>query len=353
MFYFLFFYIRILFKKTARVAASPGEPVTVVICARDEAVNLARNLPLILEQDYPDFEVVVVNDCSEDDTENVLDSLKQKYPNLRSTFIRRDLRFSHGKKLALTIGLKAAVNKWVLLTDADCHPASRHWISGMQKHFVSPNDLVLGYGGYTAEKGFLNKAIRYDTFFIAVQYFSFAMAGFPYMGVGRNLAYRRSLFFENRGFASHLRLESGDDDLFVNETAKKGNTGVEFSHPALTCSSPHSTWVDWVRQKRRHLTTGIHYKGSSRFILGLENGSRLLFYVSFLVLVINKIFLPFVIGLFLIRLLTSIIILNMGMTRLNEKNLLVFSPAFDLGILLINIYCLASNLFIQKRNRWR
>jgi poly-beta-1,6-N-acetyl-D-glucosamine synthase len=352
-FFYLFFYVRVLSRRRRKPDSVSEEPVSIVICARDEAENLKNHLPVILEQDYPDFEVVVVNDCSEDDTEEVLDELKAKYPNLRSTIIKRDQRFSHGKKLAVTIGLKSAVNNWVLLTDADCRPASRQWITEMQKHFVSPREVVLGYGGYIKEKGFLNKVIRYDAFFIAMQYFSLALAGLPYMGVGRNLAYKRSLFFANRGFASHLKLESGDDDLFINETARKKNTAVEFSHLSHTISVPYNTWKGWFRQKSRHLTTGFHYNRISRAMLGLENSSRLMFYVSFILLIANKIFLPYVVALFIFRLLFSTIILNIGMNRLNEKNLLVFSPVLDIGILLFNVFCVASNLTIQKRNRWR
>jgi cellulose synthase/poly-beta-1,6-N-acetylglucosamine synthase-like glycosyltransferase len=283
----------------------------------------------------------------------VLDRFRKQYSNLRTTEIKKDFKFIHGKKLALTIGIKAAKHAWVLLTDADCRPASPLWISGMHKHFGPPNDVVLGYGRYEPRKGLLDKFIRFDTFFIAMQYISFAVAGFPYMGVGRNLGYKRSLFFENKGFASHLKLESGDDDLFINEVAEKGKTGVEISHLAHTISVPSETWSAWFRQKRRHLTTGMHYKVSTRILLGLEISSRLIFYASFLLLVINKIFLPYVLLAFLIRTITSIIILNKGMNRLNEKNLLIFSPIFDIIILMINIYFVCCNLLTIKRSRWR
>jgi poly-beta-1,6-N-acetyl-D-glucosamine synthase len=353
MFHFFYFYLRFLRYKGREAAQLPGEAVSVVICARNESDNLEKNLPLVLSQNYPAFEVIVVNDCSSDNTEELLGELKIKFPNLKTTTIEKGELSRHGKKLALSIGLKAATNDWVLLTDADCHPSGPDWISQMQKHFMAPNEIVLGYGSYERKRGFLNKVIRYDTFFIAMQYLSFALAGYPYMGVGRNLAYRRQLFFNNRGFASHLKLESGDDDLFINEVATKGNTAVEFCHAAHTISVPHNTWKGFIRQKRRHLTTGLHYRGRSPFFLGLENISRLLFYITFLLLIINTIFLPYVLGVFIIRLVTYTIILNKGMNRLKEKNLLLFSPLFDLGILLLNVFCVAGNLTIQKRSRWR
>jgi poly-beta-1,6-N-acetyl-D-glucosamine synthase len=353
MFYYLFFYLRVSLAKSNGAAASSDEHVSVVICARNEADNLTENLPLILQQDYPNFEVVVVNDCSEDNTEEVLSGLKKDYSNLRSTRINSDIRFRHGKKLALTIGLKAAVHDWVLLTDADCRPASPLWISSMQNHFVPSNQVVLGYGGYRPRRGLLDKFIRFDTFFIAMQYLSFALAGFPYMGVGRNLAYKRSLFFDNKGFASHLKLESGDDDLFINEVVNKENNRVEFAHTAHTLSAPAETWNQWFRQKRRHLTTGFHYKGSTRFLLGLEISSRLLFYITFLMLILNKIFLTYVLALFIIRMFSNMLILKMGMNRMNERNLLLFSPVFDLIIILLNVFCVTRNFMTLKRSRWR
>ncbi len=353
MYFYLFFFRRLSIHRSSDAITSSGEPLTVIICARDEAGNLEENLPVILEQDYRNFEVVVVNDSSEDNTEEVLNRLKERYSNLRSTHIKKDLKFRTGKKLALTIGLKAANYEWVLLTDADCCPASPHWISQMQKHFIPPYEVVLGYGGYKSGMGLLNKLVRYDTFFIAMQYISFALAGLPYMGVGRNLAYKRSLFFANKGFASHLALESGDDDLFINEVAKKGNTNIEISHQSHTLSSPPEGWTDWFNQKKRHLTTGFHYRSSTRWLLGLETGSRVLFYLLFVLLLINQVLIPYVITFFIVRLIITFLILNAGMSRLSENNLLLFSPLFDIFVPLINIFCVVGNSITQKRIKWR
>lgn len=349
----LYFYLRLAYRRANDAITNSGEPVSVIICARNDAVNLEKNLPVMLEQDYGNYEVVVVDDCSEDNTEELLEGFKSKYKNLRSTRINKDKKFRHGKKLALTIGLKSANYEWVLLTDADCRPSSPRWISFMQNHFSTHRQVVLGYGGYLRQKGILNKLIRFDTFFIALQYLSFASAGYPYMGVGRNLAYRRSLFFANKGFASHLKLESGDDDLFINEVSKRENTGIEFSHPAHTCSVPPKSWSEWYRQKRRHLTTGIHYKLSTRILLGLEISSRLVFYISFILLLSSGVLLFFALILFLIRLITNYVIFRIVMNRLNEKKLLFFSFIFEPVILLFNIFCVASNVVIQKRSRWR
>jgi len=219
--YFLVFYIRIAFKINQKSATEKKEPVSVIICAQNEAENLKNNLPAILEQNYENFQVIVVNDCSTDNSQDILSEMMTRYPNLYVTRIDKDEKFSHGKKLALTVGIKAAKNEWLLFTDADCKPADKNWIASMASNFTEKTDIVLGYGGSIKSKGLLNRLIRFDNLFIALQYFTFARAGIPYMGVGRNLAYRKSLFFKARGFASHHHIISGDDDLFVNQNASK------------------------------------------------------------------------------------------------------------------------------------
>jgi glycosyltransferase involved in cell wall biosynthesis len=177
------------------------DPVSVIICARNEEQNLREFLPSVLEQEYPDYEVIVVNDCSDDDSYNVLGEYIKQYPNLRVSNITRDPKFTHNKKFAKFIGIKAAKNEKLLFIDADCRPETGKWLGMMVSHFDDKTDFVLGYGGYFRKKGLLNKYIRCDSMFIAMQYLGMAIRGIPYMGVGRNLAYRRSVFLRTKGSA--------------------------------------------------------------------------------------------------------------------------------------------------------
>jgi len=344
-------YMKLVFHKTKEYETSKFS-VSVIICAQNEAINLERNLPLILEQDYPDFEVIVVNDCSEDDTEMVIAQLRQRYPNLRITTITKDKKFSHGKKLALTVGLKGAKNEWVLLTDADCKPSSKNWLYNMQHNFTNDTSVVLGYGGHRRRKGLLDKFIRYDTVFIAMQYLGFALRGRPYMGVGRNLAYRKSLFFNNKGFSSHSHLLSGDDDIFINQVARKENTKVEINKDSFTVSEPVKSWRRWFQQKKRHMTTFPFYRGRSKFNLGFELFSRIIFYGSFVWLLFLNQEMNLVLGAFGIRFLYQLIVFKSVMRRLNEKYLLFFSPFMDILIPIINFIVIISNNLGANKNRW-
>lgn len=329
------------------------EPVSVIICARNEADNLNAHLPIILEQEYPHYEVVVVNDCSSDETEDVLKHFSSLYPHLKVTTIKEDEKFTHGKKLAMTVGIKAAKNEWLLFTDGDCMPENRQWIASMQKHFTPENQIVLGYGGYKERKGLLNKLIRFDTFFIALQYLGFAKCKKPYMGVGRNLAYRKSLFIKNRGFASHSHIISGDDDLFVNEAAQGSFTDVEYSIDAHTRSNPKTTLAAWKAQKKRHMSTAGLYKTSHKYLLTVEPLSRILFVLLCIAVAIISKFWYVPIGLFLIRLLIQQIIFSKALKILNEKHILALSAIFDLIMPFINLNLYTLNLFTTKNNKWK
>ncbi len=345
-----------LYSKIASYRRSPQlkkHPISVIVCARNEAENLRNNLPFVLEQKHHDFEVIVVNDCSTDDTEDVLGDLLKKYKNLKVTNIPPDKKFTHGKKLAVTLGIKASQNEWLVFTDADCHPLSDQWLNRLQENFTDKSEIVLGLGKYSPDKGLLNSYIRYDTLVIAMQYLSYALAGKPYMGVGRNLAYRKSLFFNNKGFASHYGILSGDDDLFVNETATKQNTSVEFHPESHTTSIPKHSWGEWLTQKRRHITTANRYKPSHIFYLGLEPLTRLVFYVTFCFLVSLNIFIIPVLIVFGIRLTSQLIIIKLTMRRFNEQKLLLWTIIFDLISLFINFNIYLSGKFRRKKSRWK
>ena len=351
--FYLGIYVRILSYKP-QSHKNKKVPVSVVICARNEAENLDKYLPSILSQNYPEYEVIVVNDCSTDHTDEVLGKYLKKYKHLHTTSINEDKKFAHGKKLAVTLGIKAAKHEILVFTDADCQPVSDQWLKRIQQNFTKEKSIVLGYGGYFRRKSLLNNYIRYDTMMIAWQYFSYALAGNPYMGVGRNLAYRKSLFFANKGFASHHHLLSGDDDLFINETANKSNTAIEFSTESHTRSESKKPLREWIKQKRRHLTTNKHYKLRHKFLLGIEPLSRFLYYGSFIYLTSIWIYPHYILSAFSLRFLLQLVFTKKVMKHLNEKNLLISSLFFDVFSLFINFILYISNrLRFKRRRQWK
>jgi poly-beta-1,6-N-acetyl-D-glucosamine synthase len=353
LFYWLWFYLAPYFYKPVEIE-SGKESVSIIICARNEAENLRDFLPSILEQDYPSYEVIVVNDCSEDSSDDVLGQLLMQYPNLKVTSITKDPKFTHNKKFAQFIGIKAAINEILLFTDADCQPESDKWLMNMVSNFDSKTDFVLGYGGYLNEKGLLNIYIRFDSMFIAMQYLGMALRKIPYMGVGRNLAYRRSLFFRNKGFGAYNHIISGDDDLFVNSNASKNNTKIELRTGSYTRSVPSSTLSGFIKQKQRHFTTAKYYKTGHKLLLFLEPFSRLLFYASFAVLVSVLYLWQYALGIFGLRLIIQTFVLALVQKKLNEKGLLIFSIIFDIFSPVINGVLYFSNLRNKPgRNTWR
>lgn len=350
--YFLFFFLRVAWYKNKTPKSIPLTPVTVIICAKDEANNLINNLPAILEQDYPEYEVLVVNDNSVDESLNVLYDLSFKYPHLTIRDLKQESRVLLGKKYALTIGLKAAKHDVVVLTDADCMPSSRNWLREMRLKFEDNKDIVLGYAPYKKLPGLLNKCIRYETFWSALQYLSFAMAGIPYMGIGRNLAYRKKLFFSKNVFAKNMGLSSGDDDLFINEVSTCHNTKVQLSKESFVLSEPKKTWDEWFHQKRRHLTTGKHYRLVHQFLLALLHLSHILFYLTFILLIVYDTRYEEILVIFGFRYLFMLLIFYPAMKRLISLDLLLWFPLMDL---LLNLYyiVMSPSLFKNKPAKWK
>ena len=353
--YYLLVYLRVVWWKEGSDTpqANGMLPVSVIICARNEETNLALNLASVLEQDYPLFEVIVVNDCSEDNTEQVLMEFKQKYPHLRSTIIKNGGSFRNSRKFAATVGIKTAQHEWLLFTDACCRPESSLWVASMSRCFVDKKDIVLGYGGYLPQKGYLNKWIRYDTFFVALQYLGFAKMGKAYMGVGRNMAYRKSLFFAHNGFAKHAHILSGDDDLFVNQAATKRNVAATCVKDAHTRAIPQRTFSEWIWQKRRYITTRKYYRFSQLFWLMLEPFSRVLMWASFWLLVIFSPFWEYVLMVFLLRMILFMLVIGAAAKKLNEPGILKHAVVFDLVMPFIYFYVYLLNGVSSKHNKWK
>lgn len=331
--------------------------VSVVICAHNEFQNMKDFLPLVLEQDYPHYEVILVNDDSDDNTEFFLIDIKAKYPHFKVVKTDRSVTFLRGKKFPLSVGIKTAINPIVLLTDADCYPASKKWIKEMVSVYQKQNiEFSLGYGRYEKQKGFLNLLVRYDTVHTALQYFSAALSKIPYMGVGRNLSYTKDVFIRNKGLISQYTVPYGDDDLFVNKHAKDKNTEIVISPESHTVSIAPNTYASWFRQKKRHLASGKKYRFGSKMFTGLYASSSLFFYLFFalsMFLFRNEyLWLIILSVVFTIRLVSQLFIYRKVLNQLQEKGIWGFVPFFDLFFAILNPLWAFSNVIIKK-NQWK
>lgn len=328
-------------------------PVSVLVCAKNEAKNLKEHLPLILSQEYPNFEVVLINDGSSDKTLQVMERFKKEHDNVKIVDVKSIEAFWGNKKYALTLGIKASSFNHLLFTDADCKPLTNQWIKEMTSHFSAKKSIVIGYGAHAKKpKSFLNKLIRFETLMTAVQYFSYAKLGEPYMAVGRNLAYTKDLFFEARGFMNHMNIKSGDDDLFVNEIASRSNTALCTSDIGFTESVPKSTYSEWILQKRRHASTAKYYKTKHKFTLALFYISQLSFLILAILLISTLQFWKIVVGLIAFRYIILFISLTMAANKLKEKDLIAYFPLLELFLIISQFSIFIKNL-TSKPNHWK
>jgi hypothetical protein len=278
--------------------------------------------------------------------------MNEQFPHLKIVEIRENLNFFSGKKFPLSIGIKSAKNDMIVVTEANCRPAGPNWLSQMRSGFAGPAEVVLGYGAYEKKKGFLNKLIRFDTAQISFRYLSCALAGIPYMGVGRNMAYLKSLFYKNRGFISHYRITSGDDDLFINRVAKRNNTRIVLQPDSFTISGPPQIFRHWMIQKKRQLSTLRFYRSGHRLLFGIYSISILLFYILFVLLLARDYNPVLVVPLFIVRLIAQMILFHKCLKKLNEKDLIWFVPFFEITMIFVHSMAFISNLF-SKNNKWK
>lgn len=321
------------------------QAVSVIICARNEDENLRRNLPKILEQDYPNFEVVVVNDASTDDSTAVLNELSKQYSHLKIISILEKKKL--GKKSALAKGIDNASHDWLLMTDADCTPLSKNWISGMMAGIREGKEMVLGYAPYAKrDNSLLNKFIRFETVWTATQYLSFALIGQPYMGVGRNLLYDKRLYKKVDGFSKHEDLASGDDDLFVNQVITQKNFSIILLPQTFMVSEPKTRWNSYFTQKNRHLSVGNRYMLKHQILLGLVSVSHFLFFVTLFFATYVKISTMFAVANIVVRTILIWTVYAKILRKLHEERLLWWIPLLD--VLYVFFYLVFASTIILR-----
>jgi len=350
--YYVVFFGKFSFAKP-QTSTPKRVPISVIVCAKNEEENVKNFVPLLAQQNYPDYEIVLIDDASSDETLEIFEAFEKQYSNVKLVKVENNEAFWGNKKFALTLGIKAATNEYLLFTDADCYPTSTEWIKEMSAQFTQQKTIVLGYGAYEKIKNsFLNKIIRFETLLTATQYFSWAKLGIPYMGVGRNMAYKREEFFKTNGFIEHMKIRSGDDDLFINQAANSKNTEICYTPNSFTFSKPKTTFKDWFTQKRRHVATAKHYKSFDRSQLAVFYASQLLFIILPIILLAFQFQWIIVLSLIAFRYLFAWLSLGFAAGKLKEKDVMYWFPIIEITLIVTQLNIFITNTF-SKPVHWK
>ena len=352
IFYWWYLFSRLAFEEASannsKQLKGNGEGVSVIVCAHNEIENLKALVPQLISQDHPRFEVIIVNDRSTDGSEHWLQAQRANLSNLK---VISQLEIPPGinaKKQALTTGIEAAKYDILLLTDADCLPASGEWISTMTNRYQPDIDIVLGYSGYRYSRGFLNRFIRYETILTAIMYLSRALSGHPYMGVGRNISYRKSYFQQVNGLNRFMEITGGDDDLFVNQSAHGANTGVCIKKSGFTVSHAKTSWLAYFKQKKRHMSVGKYYQSRHLWLLGIFSASHTIFWSSLVSLLIASTLVNWIVAGFVLRQLAHSWVIKKSSEKLGEGINLLYLPLLDFLFSLFYLYTGIAALFSKK-----
>ncbi|MFZ4671062.1 MAG: glycosyltransferase [Flavobacterium sp.] len=352
-----FLYYIVIFGKFSfakpQIATPKRIPISIIVCAKNEEENVKKFIPLLLEQNYPEFEIILIDDASSDETLEIFEEFEKQNSNVKLVKVENNEAFWGNKKFALTLGIKAAKHEYLLFTDADCFPTSKDWIKNMSSQFTAKKTIVLGYGAYEKiGNSFLNKLIRFETLITATQYFSWAKIGKPYMGVGRNMAYKREEFFKVRGFMDHMKIRSGDDDLFINQAANKDNTTICYLPDSFTYSTPKTTFKEWFAQKRRHVSTAKHYKNFDRNQLSIFYLTQLLFLLLPIVLLFFQFQWIAVLSIIIFRYIFAWIAVGFAAGKLKEKDVMYWFPIIEIFLTFTHLNVFISNAF-SKPVHWK
>ena len=349
--YFLGFF-SVFFTKSKNKNSNSLKPVSVIVCCKNESANLKELLPLLMQQEHFSYEVIIVNDGSWDDSHIIIEGFKKQYSNLKNIYIDPEKKLQSGKKMAITIGVKSAKNEFLIFTDADCRPNSNLWLAQMSKGFSDKKQIVIGYSPYFKQKGWLNYFIRFETQITAAMYLSFAKRGLPYMSVGRNWGYSKTVFDESKGFSKHYYVMAGDDDLLLQNMSSRTKCKVQISPDSFVSSSPKTTLKSWIEQKRRHLQIGKYYKTSAKLITSIFSLSYFMFFIILIfALLLNFKYWSIFLIIAGIRLLVNWISLTIIAKKLKDSSTAWWFP---LGEFLLMFYWLlmGAYVFFSKKQTW-
>ncbi len=351
--YYFVIYARFSFSKKKKAVAMQQVPVSVIVVVKDAANSLLKFLPRMMSQHYSQFELVIVNDQSHDLSELLVKEYQSQYSNIKLVDLESAVTTIRGSKFALSMGIRCATYEHLLFTDVECYPTSSHWLEKMAENFVSQKQIVLGYSSYEKRNNLFNRLLHYDNLHNAVQYFSLAMCHSTYRGDLRNLAFTKSLFYAQKGFASHNHISCGEEDIFISRAATKQNTAVEFSADSIVLLQHKVPYSFWKNHKM-----GLYYTRSkntlkNRILLGFYAILNLLFYVALVLAILgslsNKPLLFTILGIAAVRFISQYLVYGLAAHKLKEKQVLPFLIFYDIIFAVMNpLYYFSAQIYHHK-----
>ena len=338
--YYYVIFARFSFHKKKKAVSIQQVPVSVIMVVKDAAGVLLKTLPRLLNQQYAQFEVVIVNDNSQDETKLLVLEYQQQYKNIKLVDLDSAVTTIRGKKFAISMGVRCASYEHLLFTDPECTPSSSHWLGKMAENFVGQTRIVLGYSTYQKRNNPFNRMLHFDTLLNAVEYFSLARIHSTYRGDFKNLAFTAPLFDKQRGFATHNHISYGEEDIFISRAATKNNTAIEFSPDAVTVLQRASNFRYWKDHKLGLFYTRKLNTFKNRFLLNGYAIINLLFYIALTFAILftlsDMILLIVTLSIAAVRLISQYLVFGFAAKRLNEKQVIPCLLIYDLIFAILN-----------------
>jgi len=350
--YYLGVFGKFAFAKPQQVTAKRLS-VSVIVCAKNDAERVKELVPVLAAQNYPDFELVLIDNASSDDTLDIFEAFEKQYRNIRLVKVENNEAFWGNKKYALTLGMKAAGKDYLLFTDANCYPTAPDWITHMASQFTMSKTIVLGYSAYEKVKGsFLNKIIRFDAVHGATQRFAWAALGRPFTADGRNLAYKKDEFFKRNGYINHMNIRTGEDALFVNDAATKKNTTLCYTPESFTYTKARKTFKSWAKDKRKAAFTASFFKPFDRIQLKTFIFLQAAFFILLIVLLVLQFNWMYIAPAVMVRYMAGWVTMAQSAKRLNEKDAAYWYPVMEIILIFTQLYVYIAN-FTSKPVHWK
>lgn len=343
--YWIFLYNKLGINDGYLTKMDASSQVSVILCFKNGINQLKTNLAHIIKQNHPNYAIILADDFSTDGSTEYIKGIDSEKLAVHYYKVKQNM---HGKKQALQEAIAFSKSEFLLLTDNDCKPASDNWISLMTRA-LETKDIVLGYSPYVYEHTALSLWVHFEGWITAVQYLSYSIVGIPYMGVGRNVAYKKSLWQDPK-LNLHRDLSSGDDDLFINQLATKTNTAICLDKDSFVYTQSPANLKAYFNQKRRHYSTANRYKTIHKILLSTYSLSQVCFYTALILTLINGSY-KIAVGAYLLRLIIMLPIVNRLRKLLNAAFGLIMYPILDF-FQAIHYLIFSFTVFIPQKNKW-